>query len=167
MSEQHVSPERLVEYMHGELPASEDAAVHAHLAGCRECREAYDSEVALTEMIRGHARAEERDLPPGVVATIRSAVAGAERPWWTRLGDSLRPLAIGTAVAAGLLVGAFLSLRTWHTHAQASTIDAAYYLDDHAALSQTTPFGEGTVVPAALADGTTESEEQPAADETH
>jgi anti-sigma factor RsiW len=167
MSEQHMSPETLVDYLHGELPAQEDASIHAHLAGCRACGEAYDAEATLSEMIRGHCRAEERELPQGVVLRIRDAVAASHVPWWGRLTASLRPLAVGTAIAAGLLFGTFLSLRTWHSHAQASTIDAAYYLDDHSSLAPTTPFGEGAALPASLSDGTTESEEHPAADETH
>ncbi len=167
MNEQHVPPEILVEYLHGELPAGEDAAVHAHLAECRECSDAYESEASLTELIRGHYRAQERDLPQGVVVCIRDAVAASHVPWWRRLTDSLRPLAVGTAIAAGLLFGTFLSLRGWHSHAQASTIDAAYYLDDHSSLATTMPFGEGTAFPETLSNGTTESEEQPAANETH
>ena len=162
-----MSPETIVEYLHGELPAGEDASVHAHLAQCRECSEAYEAEASLTEMIRGHCRAEERDLPQGVVLRIREAVAASERPWWHRLTSSLRPLAVGTAIAAGLLFGTFMSLRGWHSHAQASTIDAAYYLDDHSSLAPTTPFGEGAALPNSLNNGTTESEEHPAADETH
>jgi anti-sigma factor RsiW len=167
MSEQHVSPETLVEYLHGELPAGEDAAVHAHLANCRECSEAYESEASLSELIRAHSRAEERELPQGVVLRIREAVAASHVPWWSRLTASLRPLVVGTAIAAGLLFGTFLSLRGWHSHAQASTIDAAYYLDDHSALAPTTPLGEGAALPESLNEGTTESEEQPAANETH
>jgi len=161
MSEQHVSPEQLVDYLHGELPASEDAAVHAHLAGCPECREAYESEARLSELMRSHARAQERELPQGVVAGIRDAIAATQEPWWARFAASLRPLAVGTAIVAGILVGTFASLRTWHSHAQASTIDAAYYLDDHAALAPTTPFGEGSALPASLDDGQTESGERP------
>ena len=167
MSEQHVSPEQLVDYIHGELPPGEDAAVHAHLAGCPACTQAYEAEAQLTDLIRAHARAEERELPQGVVASIRDAVTASQRPWWESLAASLRPMAVGAAIVAGLLVGAILSLQMWHSHAQASTIDAAYYLDGHADLSGTTPFSEGTVVPASLTEGTTESEEQPAADETH
>jgi anti-sigma factor RsiW len=166
MSEQHVTPELLVEYLHGELPAGEDASIHAHLAECAACTEAYEAEAQLSDLIRGHARAEERDLPQGVVLRIREAVAASNVPWWARLTTSLRPLAIGTAIAAGLLFGTFMSLRGWHSPAQASTIDAAYYLDDHAALAPTTPLGEGAAIPSALSAGTTESEEQPAADET-
>ena len=166
MSEQHVSPEQLVEYLHGELPAGEDAAIHAHLAGCPACTEAYEAEARLVEMIRGHARAQELELPQGVVASIRAAVAADREPWWARLTASLRPLALGTAIAAGLLVGTLLSLRMWHSHAQAATIDASYYLQDHTALTATTPFGDCSGVPETLTDGSTEPE-QPAADETH
>jgi anti-sigma factor RsiW len=167
MSEQHLSPETLLDFLHGELPEGEDAAVHAHLAECRECSAAYDSEASLTEVIREHYHAQERELPQGVVLRIRDAVAASHVPWWRRLTASLRPLTVGTAIAAGLLFGTFLSLRTWHSHAQASTIDAAYYLDDHSSLAPTTPFGEGAALPQSLSNGTTETEEHPAADETH
>ncbi len=123
--------------------------MHAHsgrLPGMQPTRT--KSEAALTDMIRGHCRAEERDLPQGVVLRIREAVAASPVPWWNRLSTgSLRPLAVGSAIAAGLLFGTFLGLRAWHSHAQASTIDAAYYLDDHSALAATTPFGEGAALP--------------------
>jgi anti-sigma factor RsiW len=143
MSELHITPERLIDYLHGELQPQDDAAVHAHVAACPACASAYDEEARLTDLLRRHARETERELPPGVVARIRSAVEEQRpAPWWSRLGFALHPAAVAACIVAGLLVGTYVSLAGFHSHARAATVDAAYYLDDHAALAPTTPFGD-------------------------
>jgi anti-sigma factor RsiW len=159
MSEQHVTPEMLIDYMRGELPEHEDAATHAHISGCSQCAEAHESETALTDLLREHARSEERELPAGMLSRIQLAIAAERKPtWWDVLMGYLRP-AIAIPVAAGLILGAVFGLASRHSAAQATTIDAAYYLDDHAALAPTTPFQDGCAVPATLSSGESESEE--------
>ena len=159
MSEQHVDPERLVEYLHRELPPSEDALVRAHLAECAACAEAYDAEARLGDLLRAHAQAEERELPPGVVASIRAAVGERRAPWWS-LGGRLHPVLVAASIVAGILVGSYFSLATWHSHAIASTIDAAYLVGDHEALEETTPFCDGETLPQELVTGETDSDEK-------
>ena len=66
MNQTHPTPDELVDYLHGELPAPRSAAIAAHVAGCPECADARDAEVSVTQLLRAHARAQERELPPGV-----------------------------------------------------------------------------------------------------
>ncbi len=158
MTEPHLSPEDLVEYLHGELPAERDATAHRHLADCAACRDAYESEARLTELLRAHARAEERDLPPAVVAGVRAALE-RERPA-QRFAGWLRPALVAAAIVCGLLVGMYASQGGWHSRARAAGIDASYYLDDHAALDRTTPLGEDAALPAALTSNATHSDDR-------
>ena len=155
----HLTPEQLIDYLHGELAPGEDAAVLLHLESCVPCRASYDEEASFSETLRSFARATERDFPPGVRARILSAVEASQtRPAWTaRLAAWLRP-AVAIPVAAAVVVAAFAGYDS-ATHRSRTTIDAAYYLDDHAALTSAVPFNEGNIVPTALfttenADGT-------------
>jgi anti-sigma factor RsiW len=141
MNEMHPSIDRIVDYLHGELSAADDAAVHAHLAGCPECDERRAQEVALTEMLRAHARATERDLPPRIISGIREAVRRRPPGLWEQLRIGLRPsVALPAAAAIALTLYAGL---TFSRHSVAPTaIDAATYVDQHASLSRFAPFGE-------------------------
>jgi len=112
MNEIHPSIEELVDYMHGELTPERDAAVHAHLVDCSSCSQIRDSEASLTDLLRAHANAEERDLPPSVIAGIRNAVARPMRPAWS-LQLLLRPaVAIGAAAAIAAIV--YVGIPAWH-----------------------------------------------------
>jgi len=155
----HPSPEQLIDYSHGELAPGEDAAVLLHLEGCVPCRARYDEEASLSEALRNFAHASECELPAGVRASIFSAVDPSRvQPGWTaRLAAWLRP-AVAIPVAAAVLIAAFAGYDS-ATHRSRTMIDAAYYLDDHAALTSAVPFNEGNIVPTALfttenADGT-------------
>lgn len=150
MNQTHPSIEQLVDYLHGELPPPEDAAVHAHLAGCRECFEARDAEAALSEMLRAHARKEERELPDSVVARIWEAIGNQAAPsTWQSLVAALRP-AIALPAAAALAVALFAAATFWHGTLGARRIDAAYYVENHAALTATTPFAQDSPLPVVL-----------------
>ena len=155
----HPSQEQLIDYLHRELAPDEDAALLLHLEGCPSCSERYQEEARLSESLRSFARASERELPAGVRASIWSAVESAERtPAWTdRLRSLLRPV-IALPIAAAFVVVALAGYES-SLHRGGPTIDAAYYLDDHAALTSAVPFSEGTIIPTALfttenADGT-------------
>lgn len=149
----HPTPEELMDYVHHELDERRDAAVHAHVAECSDCREAYEAEVRLGDMLRAHARSEERDMPYGLAERIfAAAAADHERPlpWWQRLELVLRP-AIAIPAAGVLVLGVFFAYSATHRGAaRATAIDAAYYLEDHAALAASVPFEGGSVVPATL-----------------
>ena len=151
MKQQHLTTEQLIDYIHRELEPEADAGLLAHLEACAECRAHYEAEAKLSEILRGYARETERDLPQGVVARIRDAVDRAEAPvsLLDRITALLRP-AVTVPVAAMLLVATYFGLTT-HRGDAAPTINAAYYLEDHAALNTTTlPFSEGSALPATI-----------------
>jgi anti-sigma factor RsiW len=149
MNQLHPTSEEIVDYLHGEVSPARDAAIHAHLAGCTECSEIRDSEVSLTEMLRAHARADERELPAGVVATIRGRVQYKPPSLWEWLSAAFRP-AVAVPVAIAIAAFIYFGFRFAHGPAVASTIDASYYVESHAALSSTTPLSEDDPIPGAL-----------------
>jgi anti-sigma factor RsiW len=149
MNQLHPTSEEIVDYLHGELSPARDAAIHAHLAGCSECSEIRDSEISLTEMLRAYARADERELPAGVVATIRGRVQYKPPSLWEQLSAAFRP-AVAVPIAIAIAAFIYFGFRLAHGPAVASTIDASYYVESHAALSGTTPLSEDEPIPAAL-----------------
>jgi anti-sigma factor RsiW len=150
MNETHPTHEQLVDYLHGELPPHQDAATYAHLAGCSSCAEVRDEEAALTEVLQAHSQAEERDIPESVVAGIRDAIdRQLPSPLWVRLSAVLRP-AIFVPVAAAIAFVLYLGLGQLHRPVRAATIGAAEYVNNHAALTATTPFSEDAPLPVML-----------------
>jgi len=100
-----------------------------------------------------------RELPAGVVNGIHAAIERDTAPaWWSRLGALTRP-AIALPVAAALIVGLYFGATTLHG-APVPMIEAAYYLDDHAALTSTLPLGEGSVVPKSLENETANGDQR-------
>lgn len=165
MINEHVTTDTLVDYLHRELAPEDDAAVHAHLAACRACTVAYEAEARLTDQLRNNARAEERELPPAVVARIRSEIAQQTQPaWWRQLTLVLRPT-VGFPVAAVLVLAVVLGFSSIRTHTMgAPAIAATYYLDDHAALATSSlPFSETAVVPSTLEQSNSSTETSRAA----
>lgn len=146
---EHISTEHLIDYLHGELEPSVDAAILAHLELCSDCRSAYNAETSVTEALRTYARATERELPAGVIYRVRDAIATQTREpsSWERIMRSLRP-AITVPIAAVLIVGTYFGIGGLHASPPATTIEAAYYIEDHAAMTSTLPLSEATVVPA-------------------
>lgn len=156
MNQTHPTPDELVDYLHGELSPARDAAVHGHLAGCAQCCDARDGELSLTEMLRAQARAQERELPPGVVASIRAAIESRPISIWERLRAAFRP-AIALPAAAAIALACYLGVSALHTTARANTIDAAYYVDNHATLSSVAPLSDDDPIPRALTEETDEA----------
>lgn len=166
MNELHPSIEELTDYLHGELPPGRDAAVHAHVAACPECARAQAEEQSLTELLRAHARAEERELPERVVAKIRSAAFSPPRPSaWERLRSGLRP-AFALPAAAAAAIAIYLGLHAGHGTARATSIGAAYYVDNHAALTATAPFAQDEPLPATLTSDSAPLTDERPVDET-
>ncbi|HLY03261.1 MAG TPA: zf-HC2 domain-containing protein [Candidatus Cybelea sp.] len=151
MSEIHPTPDELVDYLHGELPAARSAAIAAHIAGCPECADARDAEISLTQLLRAHARAQERELPPGVVAGIWEKARSHPPSVWERLSAALRP-AIAVPVAIAIAAFLFFSIKVAHGPAHAATIDAGYYVENHATLDAATPLSEDDPIPQTLAN---------------
>ncbi|HKU81999.1 MAG TPA: zf-HC2 domain-containing protein [Candidatus Tumulicola sp.] len=151
MNQTHLTTEQLVDYVHGGLPPAQDASVHAHLSGCPTCTEAHDAELRLSELLRAHARAEELELPPGLTTAIyaRTIDAPAPQRGWLGWRAALRPAA-AVPVAAVLALAVYFVSSGWHANAKGGALDAAYYMDNHAALSTTMPFAAGEAFPAQL-----------------
>lgn len=149
MNETHPSIDQIVDHLHGELPAADEAAMHAHFAGCRACSERRNEEAAITETLRAHARATERELPPELTARIRTEAMRAVQPsWWERVRLAFRP-ALLVPVAAAAAVVIYLRIFAGHGAVSPTPIDASYYVNEHAALAANAPFGD-TIPPATL-----------------
>lgn len=145
----HLHQAQLIDYLHGELAPDEDAALQLHLDSCAACRAHYQEEVDLSESLRYYARATERELPAGVRNSVWAAIESGEHApsLVQRLAAWMRP-AVALPVAAALVLAAFLGFNANAHHG--TTIDASYYLDDHAAVTSAVPFNQGSTVPAAL-----------------
>lgn len=140
---QHPTTEQLIDYVHSALPPEADAQMFAHLDDCTICRSEYAAEVALTELLQRQAVAEEREMPPMLKASIWQAIRQSEPSTADRLRAWFRP-AYAIPVAAALLAGAFFGPAYLHgSRANVpESIDAAYYLQDHAAMNGAVPFGD-------------------------
>jgi predicted anti-sigma-YlaC factor YlaD len=162
MNQTHPPLEQLVEFLHGELPAPQDALVHAHLAACSQCANAYEAEASLTEILRAHATSQERELPGAIAAAIRDAI---ERPRQARAWEMIRSmlrLVLVIPAAAAIAVALYFGTSAWHHRPAAATpINAAYYVDNHAALTADAPFSEDAPIPVVLTSGDTAGAEQP------
>lgn len=154
MNIEHLSTETLIDYLHRELDVASDAAVHVHLTQCASCARDYDVQARLSEALRAYGRESERELPQGVVNVIWDRIEReSERPGLlARLAALWRP-AVALPAAAVIVVAAFFGYTATHREATTTTIDASYYLQDHAALTDTVPFSEGGGVPESLRSG--------------
>lgn len=135
----HLPPEILIDYIHGELHPAEDAQVHAHLSSCAFCHQQLEHERALTELLRSAAAREDLEFPPLIKARVWQTIRAAKPSLWAWL-RSPNPLA--PALAATLAIGAFTAgmlLQGSHAH---PTIDAAFYLDEHAEQQGSSPLAE-------------------------
>ncbi|MBV8638601.1 MAG: zf-HC2 domain-containing protein [Candidatus Eremiobacteraeota bacterium] len=161
MNQEHTTTENIIDYLHHELGPEADAALLLHLKSCAQCAAMYEEQARLSESLRAFARASERELPQGVVARIWDAVdAQAPQPSVTqRIAAFFRP-AIVVPVAAVLVVGAFFGYSATHHASPMITIDAAYYLRDHASINNTMPFGESSVEPTSLRSDESASDQQ-------
>lgn len=136
----HISSDLLIDFVHHELTPGDDALVHAHLAECAECRCEYERESAFTDMLRAAAAAEETEMPSLVAARVWEAVRSARPSPFAWLAVLLRP-AFAVPMAAALAVGLFFAFPLSHS-GSVPTIDATYYLEQHAAQQAENPFSE-------------------------
>ncbi len=135
----HLTNETLIDYMHGALTPQEDAAVYAHMETCELCRAEYDAEASLSEMLREQARREERELPPMLKAELWNRIRSAQPSTAQRIFGWIR-LPVAIPVAAAIALAAYFGPGLLGSHPP--TIEAAYYLQDHAALNSTVPFND-------------------------
>lgn len=158
---QHLTNGTLLDYIHGALSPQEDAAVYSHMELCELCREEHSAEVALSEALRAHAAATELELPATLKAAIWSRIRSAEPSAWNRFAARFRP-AIALPVAAALALGLYFGATSVTKHG-GPTIEAAYYLQDHAALNATVPFNDRSVTPMDLEAATGTNAQTPVA----
>lgn len=139
---QHLTNDSLLDYIHGELSPADDAAVYAHIEQCQPCRQEYEAEVALGEMLRTQAARDERELPSTVKAEIWERIRSADPSPVARVLAWLRP-AVAIPVAVAIAAAAYFGT-TYIGSQPAPTIEASYYLQDHAAMNSTIPFSDHT-----------------------
>lgn len=148
---QHLTNETLIDYMHGALTPQEDAAVYAHMETCDVCRSEYDAEVTLSEMLRAQAQREERELPPMLKAELWQRIREEQPSPASRFLGWFRP-AFAVPIAAAIALGVYFGVGGFSQGAP--SIEAAYYLQDHAALNSTIPFNDhGSASPVDLENG--------------
>jgi anti-sigma factor RsiW len=160
MNTSHVPIESLIDYLHHELAPGDDAVVMAHVATCSDCHALYDEQTHLNDALRVYGAATERELPAGVVARIWDAVE-TERSAPTMmqsLAAWFRPM-VALPIAAVLALALYVGIAHPKFPGTVAVIDAAYYIDDHAALTGTVPFSEGNVVPPSLENDETGSDQ--------
>jgi anti-sigma factor RsiW len=136
----HLTTERLIDFLHGELPPAEDALAHAHVMSCAACRTAHDLEASLTAALRAAATAEEFELPSLVKAAVWQQIRDAQPGPFARLASWIRP-AIAVPAAALLILGGYFASPLARP-AAAPMIDATYYFQMHAAQSSHTSLSE-------------------------
>ncbi|HTU81183.1 MAG TPA: zf-HC2 domain-containing protein [Candidatus Acidoferrales bacterium] len=146
---EHIAPEELIDYVHGELAPADDARVYAHLSACTSCSEAHEGETQLTEILREHARLSEREMPPGLADGIYAAIRERRISPWHRFAELLRP-AVLVPSAAAVAIALYFGIVSTQGTAHANAIDATYYLEDHAVLGTTVPFDDGSIAPTML-----------------
>ncbi len=144
---EHLANQTLIDYMHAGLGPEQDAQVYAHLESCAACRSDYDAELALTDILRSYAAHETRELPSSVKAEIWERIRAARPSPVRSLANWFRP-AVALPIAAVLALGMYFGTSYLGPHGVAS-IDAGYYLEDHAALNSTVPFSDRATTSAA------------------
>ncbi len=161
---EHLNHDDFIDYLHGECAPGRDAAILAHLNGCDACTAAYDAEARLGELLRAHAKHTERELPYGMSASIWERIerepTARRAGWAAAFANLLRPAVAVPAIAA-LAVAAYFGATTLYHGPARPSIEAAFYLNDHAALTRTVPFSEGgSVVPSTLASDNIGTDQQ-------
>lgn len=138
---QHLPSDVLIDYIHGELTPEADAGVHEHLAKCAACRDEYDAEAAVGEALRAAARARELEFPSIVAARVWEAVRKPRPGPLAGLAMLLRPV-VAVPLALALAFGAYFALPLGRSAAPGRTIDATYYLEQHAGQLASDPLSE-------------------------
>jgi len=138
---QHITTDRLIDYIHGALVPADDAVVLAHLESCSACADEYAAEVRMSDLLREQATREERELPSMIKANVWQAIREARPTYGARLRAWLRP-AFALPVAAVIVAAVFFGPTYLGHRESAPLIDAAYYLEDHAAMNGSVPFGD-------------------------
>ncbi len=144
MSE-HLNNQLLIDYLRGELPPEDDALVLSHLDTCRDCRREYEIEASIGESLRSAALREELEFPSIVAARVWETIRKEKPSPLAQLAAYFRPAIAGTAIAvpiaAAIALALFFATPLSHLSANAK-VDAAYYLEVHAAQQAQNPLAD-------------------------
>jgi anti-sigma factor RsiW len=142
MNQTHPDIDRIVDYLHGELSAADDAAMHAHFSECPPCDERRADEAALTDALRSQARANELEFPASVVAAVRARATETHRAsLWEQIRTALRPMILVPATAA-IAIALYFLFENGYRAAVPTAIDASYYVENHNAMAATAPLAQ-------------------------
>jgi predicted anti-sigma-YlaC factor YlaD len=84
-------------YLLGDLSPADAAAFAEHLGGCEECREAFDQQQWINDLLQGSSQLDAEVPPPHIAAELRAATVRRE-------SFRKRAITIAFASAAALLV---------------------------------------------------------------
>jgi anti-sigma factor RsiW len=138
---QHLPLETLIDYIHGELTPEADAAVHLHLTACPVCREEYDAEMQVGEALRSAARAQDVEFPSMVAARTWERIRTTRPGPLANLALFLRP-AIAVPLVLAIGFGAYFATPLGHFARHERTVNASYYLEQHAGQEASDPLAE-------------------------
>jgi anti-sigma factor RsiW len=140
---QHLTSETLIDYLHHELAADEDARVLAHLAACELCSRELNVEATITDRLRAVAHSEELELPFGMQSAIMARIASERSAGVGTLHRFLRPLVIVPFAAAAAAAAFFLTpvLSPAPTTAPAA-LPVSYYIQQHDVREVDNPLGD-------------------------
>jgi anti-sigma factor RsiW len=138
----HYTSSDLIDYLHGELAAADDAHVYAHLAACVDCRSLADDEAMLVESLRAATHDVELELPSLVKARVWEAIRDERPSLVARLRAALNPfIAVPAVIALAALV--VIGIPVMHASTVAPpSVAASYYLDEHAIEGQAEPLAD-------------------------
>src|SRR5260370_36758006 len=136
----HYDQDLLIDYLHGALDPSTDAAVFSHLEVCAECRAARDLEAAIADALRTAARAEALELPSTVKAHVWEAVRRRKPTLLDRLRSPWGP-AIAVPIAAPIALAAYFGTPLLRGRGTPPGSPARYDVDQHNAQPTQNPLG--------------------------
>jgi hypothetical protein len=149
----HLQPQAITDYVHGALPPAQDALAYAHIRICSSCSAELEIERTLTDMLRDGAVREEREFPSLIKAAVWQTIRDAKPSPLSRLTAFFRP-AISVPAASALIVAALILGPVGHlATGPAPTIDATFYLDEHAAQQAPNPLAEHSTTSQTLETG--------------
>jgi anti-sigma factor RsiW len=149
----HLQSQTLTDYVHGALSPAQDALAYAHVRECAECRAELELERSLTDLLRTAAAREELEFPSLIKAAVWQTIRDAKPTPLERLSAFLRP-AIAVPVASALVLALVVAGPVMHFGAAAlPTIDATFYLDEHAAQQAPNPLADRSTIPQVLETG--------------
>jgi anti-sigma factor (TIGR02949 family) len=150
---QHLNSTTLIDYLHHELPPSEDAEALAHLQSCEACSQELNVEASISDRLRASAREADLEVPAGLRSAIMARIAAQRQSPWQSLRSLVRPLVI-VPVAAALATAAFLLGPVLLPQSSHAGVPVSYYLQQYADHAGQNPLADrGIAIMASFDDG--------------